>query len=91
MHYTEAVLEEISRHTPEGAIVVPRKTLSDGVLAGVSIPAGTAVVPFGWAINRDPRHFDRPDEFVPERHLDENGIFRKSNRIIFFGLGSLSP
>jgi cytochrome P450 family 628 len=36
------------------------------------VPAGTTISVPTYTIHRDPRYFDRPDEFVPERWLDEN-------------------
>jgi cytochrome P450 len=36
-------------------------------LAGVELPAGTCVSMFLGAANRDPRHFEAPDEFRPDR------------------------
>jgi len=41
-----------------------------------------------YAVHHDPVHFPEPDKFIPERHLDENGKFIKSNRIIPFSIGS---
>jgi len=39
----------------------------DAVIGGVEIPAGTMVALFPGATNRDPRHFDEPNEFRPDR------------------------
>jgi cytochrome P450 family 150 subfamily A5 len=36
-------------------------------VGGVDIPAGTTVMVLNGAANRDPRHFDEPDEFRVER------------------------
>jgi len=36
-------------------------------VGGVDIPAGATVMVVAGAANRDPRHFDAPDEFVPDR------------------------
>jgi len=41
-----------------------------------------------FAVHHNPSHFPEPDKFIPERHLDENGNFIKSNRIIPFSIGS---
>ena len=41
-----------------------------------------------YAVHHDPNHFPEPEKFIPERHLDENGNFLKSNRIIPFSIGS---
>lgn len=39
----------------------------DAVIGGVEIAAGTMLALFPGAANRDPRHFESPDEFRPER------------------------
>ncbi len=36
-------------------------------IGGVDIPAGTTVMVVAGAANRDPRRFERPDEFQPDR------------------------
>jgi cytochrome P450 len=33
----------------------------------VPLPAGTVVLVSQWVVHRDPRWWDRPDEFAPER------------------------
>ncbi len=94
MPYTEATIEEMSRLTPEGAIIVPRMALADTRIGGQPIPAGTVVVPFVWGMNRDPEHFGPdPDLFDPERFLQVDGDggggyrFKKHDRVLFFGTG----
>ena len=41
-----------------------------------------------YAVHHDPVQFPEPEKFDPERHLDDNGKFVKSNRIIPFSIGS---
>jgi cytochrome P450 len=54
---------------------------------GVTVPAGTQLVAFGAAINRDPHVFADPDEFKPERFLNDSGQFAGSDNFLFFGVG----
>jgi cytochrome P450 len=51
------------------------------------IPAGTNVFASQWVIHRDPRYYERPDEFLPERWSD--GLARRLPRAAYmpFGLG----
>lgn len=44
-----------------------RLTRSSTTVAGVDVPAGTAITIFPGALNRDPRRFDHPDEFRLDR------------------------
>jgi cytochrome P450 len=45
-----------------------RKTTRDVEIDGVTIPAGAQIAVMFGAGNRDPRHYDRPDEFRIERN-----------------------
>ncbi|WP_306214709.1 cytochrome P450 [Actinoplanes sp. RD1] len=45
-----------------------RFTSTDMDLAGVTVPAGSEIVLFLGAANRDPHRFPEPDRFDPERH-----------------------
>lgn len=42
-----------------------------------------------WAVHYDPNLFEEPEEFRPERFLDENGSFKKNPNIIPFSLGRI--
>jgi cytochrome P450 len=59
-------IEEMLRlETPiQGSFRLARRTTTVG---GVELPAGTTIFVCPGAANRDPRHFDNPDEFELER------------------------
>ena len=40
-----------------------------------------------WAVHNDPDYWKDPGTFRPERFIDENGDFVKSNRVIPFSVG----
>ncbi|MFV2177714.1 cytochrome P450, partial [Actinomadura sp. LOL_011] len=61
-----AAVEEMLRVDPANA-VVPRVATEDVVLAGVPIPAGSAVSVAVGAANRDPADLLDPDAFDPSR------------------------
>lgn len=86
MPYTDAVIHEVLRHS---CIVytTPHATTEDVELAGYQLPEGTAVYANVWWIMNDPAHWDRPEEFMPERFLDAAGQFRKNERCIPFLIG----
>jgi len=54
---------------------------------GWFFPKGTQVGLLNSAINRDPKRFEDPNSFKPERFLDENGKFvfndKVTSRILF--------
>ncbi|NML42278.1 cytochrome P450 [Ramlibacter sp. G-1-2-2] len=64
-----ATLKEAMRLYPPVAAVMSRRATEDIVLGGVSIPKGTLLRITPWVIQRDPRRFEQPSEFRPERFL----------------------
>ena len=56
-----------------------RHVMKDTALAGVSVPAGSRLLLMWGAANRDPNHFDTPDEFRLDR--------REAKGHIAFGKG----
>lgn len=70
-------VEELLRYEP-GIHGVPRRSVSDTVVAGVEIPAGSTLWVSIGAANRDPARFANPDEFI---------IGRSDGKHIAFGAG----
>jgi cytochrome P450 len=67
--YANAVVNETLRVRPV-VPVVARVLTQEFQLAGYRLPAGTRVMPSIYLTNRNPRVYDRPEEFRPERFLD---------------------
>ncbi|XP_022107914.1 cytochrome P450 2J2-like [Acanthaster planci] len=84
--YTEAVLCEIQRI---GTIVPVHVHMSseDTTIAGYNIPKGTIVATSIWQIHYDPLVWEEPEEFRPERFLNQDGKFRPRLEFIPFGIG----
>lgn len=68
--YTEGVIKEAMRLYPPVWIIARSATEAD-VIDGVSIPAGAMCFVSPWTHHRDPRFFEAPLEFRPERFLGE--------------------
>jgi cytochrome P450 len=67
--YITAVVNETLRVRPVVPIVV--RLLQDELQVGpYTLPAGTRVTPSLYLTNRNPRVYDRPRDFEPERFLD---------------------
>jgi len=64
--FVEMVVKESLRLYPPAYGVV-REALNDCEIGGYPIPKGATLAMFQWAVHRDPRYFDRPEEFIPER------------------------
>jgi cytochrome P450 len=69
LRYTEAVVQESLRLFPP-AYALGREAIEPGELDGYAVPVGTTVFVLPWILHRDPRYFDAPGEFRPERWLD---------------------
>ncbi len=67
--YLNAVVSETLRVRPVVPIVA-RSLQEDFELGGYRLPAGTTVAPAIYLTNRNPRVYERPAEFMPERFLE---------------------
>ncbi|KTF88450.1 hypothetical protein cypCar_00041718 [Cyprinus carpio] len=57
------------------------------LLGGHSVPKGTRVLVNMWAIHHDPKHWDEPEQFRPERFLDASGRRVTPSSFLPFGAG----
>lgn len=85
LRYTEGVVNEALRLFPPGW-AMSREALADCQVGGRTIRAGTTVVMSQWVVHRDPRYFDRPETFDPDRWSD--GLAKRLPRFAFFPFGA---
>ncbi|XP_072029611.1 cytochrome P450 2J4-like [Amphiura filiformis] len=85
--YTEAVLLEIQRIRTVLPLGLPHVASQDTKLAGYDIPKGTLVVSNIWAVHNDPDVWTEPEQFKPERFLDEDGRLRHRKELMPFSTG----
>lgn len=83
--YTEAVLNEVLRLYPP-AYAFGRRAVRDTAVGDHAVPAGTTVLMSPWAMHRDPRFYDDPERFVPERWQD--GLASRLPKFAFFPFSS---
>jgi cytochrome P450 len=67
--YLQAFMNEILRLYPP-AYITARETIESCELGGYIIPAGKTIIFSQWVTHRDPRFYEDPDAFRPERWLD---------------------
>ena len=69
--YTEMVMKESMRLYPP-AWSFSREALEDIQLGDYTVPKGSVVAILGYLTHRDPRWWDAPEAFMPERFSEEN-------------------
>jgi cytochrome P450 len=82
--YTDTVIKESMRLYPP-AWSLARTVVSEIEVRGYRIPAGSNLVMSQWIMHRDPRYFSNPENFDPDRWLDEKS--RKLPRFAYFPFG----
>ncbi|KAK6117949.1 hypothetical protein DH2020_048312 [Rehmannia glutinosa] len=88
MHYLKAVMKETLRYHPPIPIILRRQGTNDVKIKGYDVKAGTLVMINNWAIGRDPRFWDEPETFQPERFFNSSIDFKGLDfELIPFGGG----
>ncbi|EEZ99196.1 cytochrome P450 304E1 [Tribolium castaneum] len=85
--YFEASIRENLRLMPVTPLGVTRRCVKDTMLGGHFIPKDSFVLANLWTAHRDPRIWDDPEEFRPERFLDSDGKLLRKDYTIGFGAG----
>ncbi|XP_060211636.1 probable (S)-N-methylcoclaurine 3'-hydroxylase isozyme 2 [Lycium barbarum] len=68
--YLEACFKETLRLHPPGPLLLPHRAVQTCEVMGYRIPKDTQVMVNMWAIARDPKNWDYPSSFKPERFLN---------------------
>ncbi|GFU01048.1 cytochrome P450 2F2 [Trichonephila clavipes] len=71
--YTFAVIMETQRYVSVVRLSSTRKAKQDIPVKGYVIPKGADITANLWALHHDPKYWDNPDEFLPERFLTDGG------------------
>ena len=69
---------------------VPHKAARDAKLLEYNIPKGAIILTNIWGIHHDEKLWPDSERFMPERHLDKNGKFLKSDNWMPFNVGGRS-
>jgi cytochrome P450 len=84
LKYTDAVVLEAMRLYPP-AWVMARQALTDVEIGGFHFRKGAEFVISPWVLHRDPRNFDAPEAFQPERW--QGDLAQRLSRFAYFPFG----
>ncbi|KAK9210292.1 hypothetical protein WN944_002662 [Citrus x changshan-huyou] len=95
--YLQAAVKEVLRlHTPI-PLLVPHMNLEEAKLGGFTIPKESKIVVNAWWLANNPKWWEKPEEFRPERFLEEEcnidavaGGGKVDFRYLPFGVGRRS-
>ncbi|MFI8849143.1 cytochrome P450 [Streptomyces sp. 891-h] len=86
LEYTDRVLREVSRM--HSVPLLMRRVATPVELGGVELPVGTEIAFSLYALHRDPRLYEAPERFDPDRWLPERSEGRPRESYIPFGAGN---
>lgn len=86
--YLKAVIKETLRLHPPLPFLVPHMAMDSCKMLGYYIPKETQILVNVWAIGRDPKTWENPLEFKPERFLGPNMVDFKGHNFEFIPFGS---
>lgn len=86
--YLHAVVKETMRlHSPT-PLLLPHKAQHDVEVLGFSVPKDSQVLVNAWAIGRNPKSWERPLEFLPQRFMESSVDYKGTDfEFIPFGAG----
>ncbi|XP_023772094.1 cytochrome P450 76T24 [Lactuca sativa] len=85
--YLHAVIKETMRLHLSVPLLVPHKTETEVKLGKYVVPKDTQILINAWSIARDPRYWEEPERFKPERFLG-NELDYKGQHFEFIPFGS---
>ncbi|XP_059641495.1 cytochrome P450 81Q32-like [Cornus florida] len=87
LNYLHNIILETFRLCPAAPLLVPHMSSDDCTVGGYDVPRGTILLVNAWAIHRDPKIWDDPTSFKPERF--EGGEV-EAHKLMPFGMGRRS-
>jgi aldoxime dehydratase len=91
LDYFKLVMKEILRLHPPGPLLVPREAIRQCSINGYVVSPKTRIYINAYAIGRDPKSWENPNEFLPERFIDSSIDYKGQDfELIPFGGGRRS-
>ncbi|KAL2488278.1 Cytochrome [Forsythia ovata] len=72
LNYLQAIVKETLRLYPPGPLSGPREAMEDCYVGNYYVAKGTRLIVNLWKLHRDPKVWSNPDEFRPERFIEEH-------------------
>ncbi|KAL3504036.1 hypothetical protein ACH5RR_033877 [Cinchona calisaya] len=86
--FIEAIIKETLRLHPIATLLAPHYSTEDCTVASYDISRGTTVFVNVWSIGKNPKYWDEPEQFLPERFLGKNIDMKGQNfALLPFGSG----
>ena len=85
--YMKATIAEIARIRTLVPLGFPRYATEDFCVDNMTIKKDSLIIPLLWAIHMDPKVWEKPEEFSPDRSLDGEGKFCKHESLVPFQAG----
>ncbi|CAI0403671.1 unnamed protein product [Linum tenue] len=89
--YLRACVKETLRLHPPAPLLLPRRAAKDCHVMGYTVPKDAQVLVNVWAVARDPRYWEEPLRFKPERFVEggsESDVDYKGNHFEYLPFGS---
>ena len=86
--YLQCVAKEAMRLHPPTPLMLPHRANANVKIGGYDIPKGSNIHVNVWAVARDPTVWKNPEEFRPERFMEEDVNMKGHDfRLLPFGAG----
>ncbi|CAH9125297.1 unnamed protein product [Cuscuta epithymum] len=72
--YLNCIMKESMRMYPPAPLAIPHESSEECTIAGYCIPKGTMLLLNLYFIQRDPKYWDEPERFKPERFEGLEGV-----------------
>lgn len=84
--YIRCIINETLRMHPAAPLLVPHFSSEECKVAGYRVPRGTVLLVNAWGIHHDPKVWEEPEKFNPDRFIGFEGV-KEGCKFIPFGSG----